>query len=291
LALFRWLSRLLPDKGRPVEELARRIGVSPGELQSVRPTYREFNVPRRSGARRPISAPDPDLKRIQKLLYTRLLKRLPVHEAVHGFVHGRSIVTNALPHRRRAVVINMDIEDFFPSTSEKRLRRYFRKIGWSRAATDLLARLTTCRGGLPQGAPTSPCLSNVVNMKMDARLAGLARSHGGTFTRYADDITISLAEDSRDAVRAVVGMTRSIVRDFGYHLHEDRKLHIARRHQQQRVTGLVVNEKVQLPRELRRRLRAVEHHLEAGLPASMTREEFEGWQAVRGMIARQSGRA
>ena len=291
MGLFGWLARLLPDTGRSVDELARRLDMPADDLHAVQLAYREFAVPRRSGAARAICAPEPDLKQVQKRIYIRVLKRLPVHQAVHGFVHGRSIVTNPLPLRRRPVVINMDIEDFFPSTTEKRLRRYFRKIGWSRATTDLLARLTTHRGGLPPGAPTSPCLSNVLNIKMDSRLAGLARSHGARYTRYADDMTFSLAEDDQETVRSILGGARHIVAEFGYRLHDRKKLHIARQHQQQRVTGLVVNEKVQLPRELRRRLRAVEHHLENGLPASMSREEFEGRQAVQEMIDHQTGRA
>jgi retron-type reverse transcriptase len=88
-----------------------------------------------------------------------------------------------------------------------------------------------------------------------------------------------------------VRTTGTIVADYGYCLHDKRKRRIAHRYQQQRVTGLVVNDKVQLPRKLRRRLRAVEHHLDAGLPADMTREELEGWRSVQKMIAQQSGRA
>jgi retron-type reverse transcriptase len=291
MGLFRLIARLLPGGGRSVEELARRLDIPVGPLKAVQPRYREFTVPRHSGPPRTICAPQDELKALQKHIYIRLLKRLPVHDAAHGFVHGRSIVTNALPHRRRDVVIGLDIKEYFARTREKRVRNYFRHIGWDAQATDLLVRLTTYQGGLPPGAPTSPCLSNVLNVQMDARLDGLARRFNARYTRYADDITFSLGRDDVEAVRALVRTTGTIVADYGYCLHDKRKRRIAHRYQQQRVTGLVVNEKVQLPRELRRRLRAVEHHLDAGRPASMTRQELEGWRAIQAMIDHQTGRA
>lgn len=287
MGLLDLLRRLLPDKGRTVEELADRLGVPPAELLAAQPSYHEFTRGE-TGKTRRICAPDPELKSMQKRIYIRLLKRLPVHSAARGFVHGLSVVDNALPHARKAVVVCMDIRDFFAATTEKRVRQYFRAIGWGRDAVDIIAKLTTWKGSLPQGAPTSPALSNALNLRMDQRLAGLARACHATYTRYADDMTFSFDEDVRRDVANVVKGTKQIVGEYGYKLHQDKKLRIRRRHQQQRVTGLVVNERVQLPRKLRRKLRAVEHHMATGRTATMTQQELDGWRAYQRMIERRT---
>jgi RNA-directed DNA polymerase len=296
--LRRLLSR--PDTGRGVDELGRRLGLTVEELLAVPITYREFAIPKRSGGSRTISAPDGPLKGLQRRIRRRLLARLECHPAATGFERGKSIVTNARPHAGKAVVVHMDIKDFFPSTSVERIRRHFRGLGWNREATELLLRLCTHRGGLPQGAPTSPRLSNLVNWRLDARLSGLAAKFGATYTRYADDITFSFDADEPTVihaligvtkpttVHAVIGMTKHIVAREGYALHQRRKLHIRRRHNQQLVTGLVVNERVALPRRTRRWLRSVEHHAARGLPTTLTPAQLAGWRALRAMVAKQS---
>ncbi|MCH8042575.1 MAG: RNA-directed DNA polymerase [Planctomycetes bacterium] len=138
------------------------------------------------------------------------------------------------------------------------MQDYFRAIGWNRPAAKLLVKLCTWQGALPQGAPTSPRLSNLVNYRLDARLAGLAARHGATYTRYADDLTFSFAEDDRDSVGRVRCAARLILEEEGYRPHH-RKFQARRRHQRQQVTGLVVNRRVNLSRSTRRWLRAVEH--------------------------------
>jgi RNA-directed DNA polymerase len=276
-----------PDTGRGVDDLARRLGLAAADLQATPVAYREFEIPKRSGGRRRIAAPEPPLKALQKRILRRLLDRLEAHPAATGFEHCHSIATNALCHAGQAVVLRMDIKDFFPSTTERRVRDWFHAIGWNRDASSLLTRLVTHRGGLPQGAPTSPRISNLVNHRLDARLEGLARKVGASYTRYADDMTFSFRKDDRAAIHSVIRATKAIVAEDGYALHQDRKLQVRRRHEQQRVTGLVVNAGVRLPRETRRRLRAVEHHLRTGKPATLTAAQLAGWKALQLMIGRQ----
>ena len=276
-----------PDAGAGVDALAHRLGMTVPELQAVPVAYREFEIPKRSGGRRRIAAPEPPLKALQKRLLRRLFDRLKAHPAATGFEHCHSIATNALCHTGQAVVLRMDLEDFFPSTAERRVRDYVHGIGWNREASGLLARLCTHHGGLPQGAPTSPRLSNLVNHRLDARLEGLARKLGASYTRYADDMTFSFKKDDRAAIHSVIRATKAIAGEDGYTLHQDRKLQIRRRHEQQRVTGLVVNAGVRLPRETRRRLRAVEHHFKTGKPATLTPAQLAGWAALRSMVERQ----
>src|SRR2546426_7773151 len=141
--------RIVWGKGFGVEELARRLGMSVEELRAVEPSYREFTIPKRLGGTRRILAPNDELKALQRRILHRLLSRLRCHPAANGFERGRSIVSNARAHVGKAVVLRMDLKDFFPSTRARRVRRYFRKIGWNRPAARLLVRLCTHEGGLP----------------------------------------------------------------------------------------------------------------------------------------------
>jgi RNA-directed DNA polymerase len=305
MGLLGWLFH---GRGHDVAELARRLDVDPRELGMIDPQYREFTIPKRSGGKRRILAPVPELKALQRRILRRLLARLRVHPAATGFERGKSIVTNARVHVGQAVVMRFDIRDFFPSTTAKRLKHYFRRIGYNRPAAKLLIRLCTHEGGLPQGAPTSPRLSNLVNYRLDARLAGMARRLGGTYTRYADDITVSFSDDDAAASNrqhAMQRFLRQVVQENGYQLHRRKKRSVRRRHHRQLVTGLVVNERVNLPREVRRRLRAIEHRARLSRTTSLedyqplshhSREEptlsesqLEGWRAFQTMIARQAG--
>lgn len=289
MSLGNLLGRLFsgPDDGHPVEELAARLGVHAEDLRAIRPTYREFTIPKRSGGARVIAAPDDELKAVQRLILRRVLTDWHVHGAATGFRRGHSIVTNALLHAGKAVVVRMDLRDFFPSTDARRVNQYFQRAGWNREASGLLERLCTHKGGLPQGAPTSPRLSNLVNYRLDARLAGLAGRFGATYTRYADDLTFSFSADDAESIHAVIGMTKHIVGDEGYRLHGRRKLHIRRWHDRQLVTGLVVNAGVALPRETRRWLRAVEHRLATGKPITLSEAELAGWRSLCAMIEKQ----
>jgi hypothetical protein len=263
-----------------------RTGLAAADLLAASPTYRSVTVPKRSGGERLLRVPDPATKAIQRRLLHSVFDGIPIHPAAHGFVHGRSILTNARPHAGRAVVIRMDIIDFFGATSPRRVRRLFRVLGWDAETAALLTRLTTDGGGLPQGAPSSPRLANLVNVRLDARLARLAEVLGGTYTRYADDMTFSFAVADHAATADLIAATKKIVRQHGYALHLDRKLQIRRRHHRQTVTGLVVNDHVALPRARRRWLRAVEHHVYSGRPATLTRDQLAGWQAFESMIER-----
>ncbi len=275
--------------GRGVDELARRIGTSVEELRAVRPVYRPFDIPKRSGGVRRVLAPEPALKSLQRRILRRLLDRLVCHEAATGFERGESIVTNAAWHVRRSVVVRMDVKDFFASTAAARVREFFLAIGWGDDASDLLIRLCTHAGGLPQGAPTSPRLSNLVNYVLDERLNALAAQFDAMYTRYADDLTFSFAEDSPEAVHAVIRLTKLIVEDEGYKLHMAKKLRIYHRHHRQLVNGLVVNEHVNLPRATRRWLRAVEHRVTAGRPVTLTPAQLDGWRALDAMVRNQRG--
>jgi len=304
-----------PREGWDIAELARRLGMSSDELLAVKPVYRSFTIPKRKGGQRKIAAPVAMLKHLQKRILHRLLSRLKVHPSVRGFERGQSIVTHARSHANSAVVLHMDIKDFFPSTSAKRVEAYFLAIGWEKGAAAFLTKLCTHEDALPQGAPTSPRLSNLVNHKMDARLAAVAAwlqktaqsfrtpldtpqgaAHAALpgarpavhYTRYADDLTFSFEADNRAGVQSAIRLTKKILADEGYELHQSKKLRIMRRSDRQLVTGLVVNDGVRLPREVRRRLRAVRHHVKTGKPATLTPVQLAGWESLQKMVAAQA---
>ena len=270
-----------------VDELSRRLGVPEQQLRSVQISYLKFQIAKRTGGTRTITAPAEPLKKIQRTILRRLLGKLKAHPAATGFETGYSIVSNAIPHVGQDVVIKLDIKDFFGTTTAARVDAYFRRIGWNADAAALLTSLCTHEGALPQGAPTSPRLSNLLNYKLDARLAAIAQKRGLAYSRYADDMTFSGPTKDRRKTD-VIHLAKEIVKDEGYALHTDKKLRIARRGDRQVVTGLVVNTKVNLPRRTRRRLRAIDHHLRIGKPATLTAQQLAGWKSLQAMIKAQT---
>ena len=294
MGFLNWLRGNAPSANKPgrgVGELARRLKLSEPELSAVPIKYQQFQIPKRNKGVRKILAPVAELKKIQRQILRRVLGGLKIHPCATGFCRGHSIVSNALPHVGKAAIVRMDLKDFFPSTPAKRVKLFFEAIGWSSESADLLTRLCTHDGALPQGAPTSPKLSNLLNQHLDARLARLAEALHASYTRYADDITYSLEEDSAGAIRHLVHFTAIVAREEGYQVHQREKLYVRRKKDRQVVTGLVVNERINLPREIRRWLRSVEHHQQTGRKTSITNEQLAGWRSLQSMIQWQSGSA
>ncbi len=187
---------------KSVKELRRyqRPGAGPGA------PYVEFTIPKASGEPRKITAPRPKLKKLQRKILDELLVKCAPHDAAHGFVRGRSVVTNAQPHAGAQLVIKMDLRDFFPTIHYRRVVGLFKHYGYGDEVAAALASLCTHRsqladgrvqwpGVLPQGAPTSPALANVLCRRLDSRLLGLAKRAGAVYTRYADDLTFSFQKE------------------------------------------------------------------------------------------------
>lgn len=264
--------------------------------------YIFFTVPKKTGGVRRLSAPHRDLAAAQRKIYQEILLRLPTHANAHGFVPGRSILTNAQPHVGAKVVVNLDLKDFFPSIVFPRIRGILTATGFSPCAATILALICTeaprqilghdgqkffvATGprALPQGACTSPALANLASRALDARLAGLAKAWGWTYTRYADDLTFSSMNESVDIGRMLTAI-RNVVTDEGFTVNEE-KTKIQRRSQAQEVTGLVVNQRPKAPRQLIRRIRAILHQARRHGLAAQNREGHENFEAwLGGMIA------
>lgn len=160
-------------------------------LQDVSSHYREFWIRKRRGGYRMISAPDKELKAIQDTIYHRILLSVNVHPAATGFRRQHSIVDNVRPHLGKRCVLKTDIHDFFISIRSPRVKKTFEKIGYPKNISKVLGELCCMRRHLPQGASTSPVLSNIIAYEMDRKLAVMAEEFGLTYSRYADDLTFS----------------------------------------------------------------------------------------------------
>ena len=232
--------------------------------------YVEFEIAKRSGGSRKISAPRATLKKIQRRILDEILAKLPAHPAAHGFVKGRSVVSNAAPHEGAALLIKMDLRDFFPTIHYRRVRGLFQRIGYGADVATILAGLCTHRaklsdgyvvwpGVLPQGAPTSPAIANLLCHRLDDRLTGLTKPLGGVYTRYADDLTFSFRTLPEKGIGRFTWWVDQICQQEGF-VENSAKRRVLRPQNQQRVTGVVVNHKMSVPREARHNFRALLHN-------------------------------
>ena len=159
--------------------------------------YRRYTIPKSNGKRREILQPCKDLKALQSWILRNILDRLAPTPYATAYVKDKNLLHNVSPHSANRYFLCLDLEDFFPSISDGRVANIFRLIGYSWRAAFFLSALCTCDGGLPQGAVTSPALSNLVAAKLDRRIAGFTSRRNIVYTRYADDITLSSNNPAR----------------------------------------------------------------------------------------------
>ncbi|WP_374398102.1 reverse transcriptase family protein [Tabrizicola sp.] len=234
-------------------------------------------IPKRDGTLRLIEEPKPVLKRLQRRILHGLLDHVPTHPSAHGFVRGRNCIDAAAKHAGEAVVLSFDLADFFPGIPWTRVYATFRALGYPQAVARALAQLTTAltphdilqtptlaardplKGRhLPQGAPTSPALANLAAFRFDDRLSALARRLGARYTRYADDLTFSGDPHIAPILARAIP---EIAQSEGFRLNPA-KTRRASRGQRQTVTGLVVNQHVNVPRPTYDRIKTTIHHLQ-----------------------------
>lgn len=275
--------------------------------------YRRWLIPKRTGGQRLISSPKPLLMGAQKWIAANITERLPVHGAAHGFVPGRSTWTNAIAHAGAETIVKLDLKDFYPTITTPRVKGLLRKAGYGEQVSTLMALLVTespretivLRGkpryvatgdrSLPQGAPTSPSITNAICLRLDARLTGLARKLGFKYTRYADDLTFS-SPNRKAHVGKLIDAVKRIVTDEGFTVHP-KKTRVMRSGSRQKVTGLVVNKegdatRARVPRKTIRKLKAAIHHRELGKEGNgETLDELKGMAAYIYMCDPDRGRA
>jgi RNA-directed DNA polymerase len=252
--------------------------------------YRYRWTPRRSGLPRLIEAPKMRLKEIQRSILRDVLDQLPVHHAAHGFTRGRSVLTHASLHTGQAIVLRIDLRNFFASVSAGRVYGIFRTIGYDRGVAHTLTGLCTnaipptvwsatdaptqphlvqahfwlgrqlATPHLPQGAPTSPALANLAAFRLDCRLTGLGGAFTLRYSRYADDLVFSGPRLTDRANRALLEMVTRIVGEEGFRVNRDKTI-LRTAAQRQLVTGVVVNAHANIPRPEYDRLKAILHRI------------------------------
>ena len=323
LKVKHWLAE--PQRMQPVEAaaawnippiesvgaLAEWLSLDPGELEwfadlkalaykqdHPRLSHYHYRVlTKRSGAIRLIEVPKPRIKELQRQILARILGRIPIHRAAHGFVKERSIRTFVAPHVGQRVVLRMDLRDFFPSCRGARIQALFRTIGYPETVADLLggictnavprsvwngfdlgigrvqlreARALYARAHLPQGAPTSPALANLCTYRADCRLAGLAEAAGAEYTRYADDLAFSGGKTFERRVERFSTHVAAILLEEGFSVHH-RKTRVMRQGVRQHLTGLVTNRHMNVMRADFDRLKATLTNCVRHGPASQNR--------------------
>ena len=279
-------------------DLARTLEISVDELDTAvrrsqqRHAYHLLIIQKSSGGIRVIEQPTDALRVLQRRILRRVLSPATLHPAAHGFVRGRSVLTHAALHVGKRCVLRLDIADFFTSITAGRVHSAFLRLGLPPRVATILTALTTsaqkasmlraalrrektdysqmfvsdwvrdsqetlCVPHLPQGAPSSPMLANWIAHRLDQRLAGLSRAWQMNYSRYADDLTFSTNESAVNRVR-FIGMVRNIVASEGWILNE-RKTLVMPQSARQRVTGIVVNESMNLCRKDFDALKAAVH--------------------------------
>lgn len=264
------------------------LGVSAKELKKIwwfrGRMYHQFQIAKGNGKSRIINAPDKRLKYLQRKIAPLLDQLYRVRNPVHGFVAGKSVKTNALAHLRKRFVLNIDLKDFFPSITENRITGVLESLGIDSRVASIIGRLCCHNAHLPQGAPTSPVLSNMICFRLDKELLAFAKASRCIYTRYADDITLSSHQPMTALFEAVppsghfapdllAPAFRNIIVTNGFAINPD-KAHYADRHSRRTVTGLKINELLNVDRRYVRNIRAALYSVET-LGKKAAQERFE----------------
>lgn len=261
---------------KDAESLAGLLGKSYQDLSKLiygkKPLYREFSLAKKGGGQRTIFAPIKELRVIQLALKNLLQEYYHPRVIAHGFINERNIVSNASPHVSKKFVMNVDLEGFFPSINFGRVRSLFLSdaFGFTETVATIIAQICCYKNSLPAGAPTSPVISNMIAFRLDGDLRKLASTYRCTVTRYVDDITLSFNVSRKKLPEDIVfykdnefhiGRTIvSVIEGNGFKINE-KKFRVQGFNQKQTVTGLVVNDFVNVDGKFISKTRAMIHAL------------------------------
>jgi RNA-directed DNA polymerase len=219
--------------------------------------YRDFEVLKRNGKKRPISEPLPSLKEIQHWILKKILYSIPVSPFAKAYKPNVSLIENIKFHRNQPKVFTLDLENFFPSITIDGVEKIFSELGYCNSISNLLAKLCTRNGTLPQGAPTSPTLSNLIFIDADEMIANYCIQKKIRYTRYADDLSFSGDFDEKELFVVVKGIIEKM--KFKINTAKTKLMTPGNR---QTVTGIVVNEKPQVVFHKRNELRQAMYYIQ-----------------------------
>lgn len=269
---------------RHLPDFSNYLRLSPGLLYrlSARPDlfYRRFELEKRSGEKRVVYGPSRELKVVQAWIAKNILYKVQIHDAATAYRQGRNIRSNVEPHARKKYLLCLDVEDFFGSIERYKVYTVFSALGYNAHVSNLFTELCTLEGRLPQGAVTSPILSNIVCIRLDRRIAGYAGRRHIVYTRYADDITLS-GDDPETLYKShpIVGR---ILADEGFLVNHSKTRRLGPR-KRRIVTGLVISKggSVGIGTRRKRQLRAAIHNLYTKFMPANERAQLEnhiqGW--------------
>lgn len=255
-----------------VSDIANLLEIPTGQLLYIlyrkKDNYRTFEMEKKSGKKRIINAPNGGVSILQEKLKPIIEYFYRPKKSAHGFIKGKSIITNANMHTKKKFVVNIDLENYFDSITFARVYGIFKSkpFNFAHPAATVLAQLCTHNGKLPQGACTSPILANLASTSLDKQLTQLAGRKNISYSRYADDITFSynqakvieVVEKNEDGSFAISETIDNIISKNGFKINHE-KFRVQTKNTRQSVTGLVVNEKVNIDRKYIRITRSMIH--------------------------------
>lgn len=286
--------------------------------QLIRNTPRNYQVipiPKQSGGIRHLNIPNDELKSVQTLLSIFLEKQFDseIHTCAHAYRKNRSILSNATPHLNNKVLVKLDIRHFFINITEEQVKEavylghrsvsfdtnfldFNRWLNIDSYALDYLSdedvakdfmSLVYSEYGLPQGAPTSPIISNLVLKKFDDEVFKFVKSLNGKYTRYSDDISISFSENDAKKVGQSIKFVEAKLLENGFNLNKKKgKIQVLRPHQAQRICGITINSgTTTVSRKQRRLIRAAEHNSKLGLTCSFSENQIKGHKSYHSYVS------
>jgi RNA-directed DNA polymerase len=218
--------------------------------------YRDFKIIKKNGKNRQISEPLPSLKEIQIWILKNILYKLPVSPFSKAYKPKVKLIENLKFHKKQPKVLTLDLENFFPSIKVKCIQDIFINLGYSKLISKLLSKLCTLEGTLPQGAPTSPCLSNLIFREADILIFDYCKPLKIRYTRYADDLSFSGDFDEKKLINRVTEIIKNLNLRFN-----NSKTKLMTPNFRQTVTGIVVNEKPQVVFHKRNDLRQAMYYI------------------------------
>lgn len=285
----------LKDLGLPIikddKELAKFLNISYTELRYLTyhrdvikfDNYIRYTIPKKKGGVRNIAAPKSKLKSVQRTILDEILSKIEINNCAHGFLKQKSVVSCAKAHKTNdkvELLINMDLENFFPTITFNRILGMFKSFGYSGYVSSLLAMLCTycerikmeIKGEevyvkttdriLPQGSPASPMITNIICRNLDNRLNGLASKYNFLYSRYADDISFSFSQDNEIllnnnlGIGNILGIINKIINEEGFEINYN-KTKFLRQNNRQAITGIVINNnEISIPKKWIKTFRA-----------------------------------
>lgn len=269
------LNKKLPIIFEP-EHLSELFGRSQfftnGVVRSSDAYYRRFELKKRSGGTRPIDVPYPSLLECQYWIYKNILSNVKFSYCAHGFARKKSIVTNAKIHVGQNELLKLDLKDFFPSISKHRVIAMFHRLGYPPNVAHYLGSFCCLEDSLPQGAPTSPAISNIIAEMLDKRLFALAKKFDFRYTRYADDLAFS----GESIPVKFIDYVRSIIEDEGFQVNND-KVRLYKGSGKRILTGVSISTgELKAPKSYKKKLFLELYYVkEYGLASHMAKKKIK----------------